>query len=111
MNAVRRKPLRKITQEELKEILRKHELWVVNDPNGEKADLSYADLRDADVRCSNLFRTKLFEADLENANFFGSVLIETDLNLANVKNTNFKCTEIKRVIKQTNPLLIGEFLS
>ena len=62
-----------------------------------------------DIR-KNLLRTKLFEADLENANFLGSVLIETDLNLANVKNTNFKFTEIKRVIKQTNPLLIGEFL-
>ena len=89
MNAVRRKPLRKITQEELKEILRKHELWVVNDPNGEKADLSYADLRDA-----NLFRANLICADLRGANLEGVNLNYADLRCANLTNVNLSDAEL-----------------
>ena len=38
------KELRKITQEQLEEILLKHKLWLENKEDGERADLSYCDL-------------------------------------------------------------------
>ena len=43
------KELRKITQEELKEILYKHELWLLDKEGGERADLGYVDLEGADL--------------------------------------------------------------
>ena len=52
------KELRKITQEQLEEILYKHELWLEGKEDGERADLSYVDLEGA----------YLAYADLENAN-------------------------------------------
>ena len=42
------------TKEELNEILRKHVLWLNNDPEGERADLSRADLGGADLSEANL---------------------------------------------------------
>ena len=38
------KELRKISQEQLEEILRKYELWLERKEDGERADLSYCDL-------------------------------------------------------------------
>ena len=38
--------MRTFTQEELKVILDKHELWLNDDEGGERADLRYADLRE-----------------------------------------------------------------
>ena len=46
---------KKITKNELEKILRKHKLWLVNDPNGERANLCSADLYGADLRSANLY--------------------------------------------------------
>ena len=37
-------------QAALNEILRKHKLWLKNDPNGLRANLRHADLADADLK-------------------------------------------------------------
>ena len=51
--------MKKITREELKEILEKHKKWMLNEDGGERAeladtDLSYAVLEDADLRGADL---------------------------------------------------------
>lgn len=56
------KAKRKITKEELKEILELHRLWVIGDPKGVRADLSYANLSCANLSCANLR-----DADLSGA--------------------------------------------
>lgn len=43
-----------MTAEKLQEILRKHKLWLVDNPDGEKADLSMADLTMANLTGANL---------------------------------------------------------
>ena len=42
------------TQGELNEILRKHKLWLDNDPSGARADLTGADLRGANLTGADL---------------------------------------------------------
>ena len=49
--------MKKITKDELKEILRKHSLWLNDDPEGERANLYGA----------NLYGAKLYGADLYGA--------------------------------------------
>ena len=45
---------KKITREELDAFLRKHKLWLADDPEGERADLSGADLSGADLYGADL---------------------------------------------------------
>lgn len=47
-----------MTQTELKEILRKHALWLNGEPGGVRANLEGANLRGADLRGANLENTK-----------------------------------------------------
>ena len=39
--------MKKITQKKLEVFLRKHKLWLINEPGGKRADLREADLREA----------------------------------------------------------------
>ena len=74
--------LKKITPEELEVFLRKHKLWLNGDSNGERADLSnanlsnanlrYADLSNADLRYADLRYADLSNADLRYANHLDS---------------------------------------
>ena len=73
------KELRKITQEQLEEILHKHELWLEDKEGGEKADLSYVDLAGADLtganlRCANLIGANLGDANLGYANLENTII-------------------------------------
>ena len=56
--------LKRITQDELEVFLRKHKLWLINDPNGERANLTRANLYGADLTGANLTRADLYGADL-----------------------------------------------
>ena len=76
--------MRKVTTEELKEILRKHELWLNDDPQGEKADFSRVDLRYAN----------LYEADLRYANLSGVDLSGVDLRYANLSEANLSGVDL-----------------
>ena len=59
---------RVITMEELEVFLRKHKLWLANEPGGERANLSRADLYGADLSGANLSRADLSGANLSRAN-------------------------------------------
>ena len=81
--------MKTISNDDLKEILRKHALWLNNDPEGEKADLSGADLRwadlsEADLRWANLYRADLRWADLNKADLSGADLNKADLSGAKI---------------------------
>ena len=56
-----------ITYEQLKEILKKHKIWLEGGVGGIRADLSDADLRGADLSDADLSRANLSRADLSRA--------------------------------------------
>lgn len=72
---------------DLKEIVRKHELWVNGEEGGECADLRDGKLQDAD-----LFDLDLRGAKFQNADLFGADLFGADLRGANLQNTNLQHT-------------------
>ena len=56
-------------QKKLDEILKKHQKWLDNDPDGERANLRWADLQEA-----NLQRADLQGVNLQGANLFNTCL-------------------------------------
>ena len=84
---------KKITREELDEVLRKHKLWLIGDPEGERAnlygaDLCEANLREANLREANLSGANLCEANLYGANLYGANLYGANLRGANLRGAN-----------------------
>jgi uncharacterized protein YjbI with pentapeptide repeats len=71
--------LRIITADELKEVLRKHSLWLLGEEGGERANLIRANLSEAYLRGADLSGANLIRANLSGAN-----LREADLRLANL---------------------------
>ena len=61
--------MRKVSKEELAEILEKHKKWLDDDPDGERADLSDADLSDADLSMANLSMANLSRAEIDYSSF------------------------------------------
>ena len=116
--------MRNISQEELKEILKEHEMWLKDEEGGKRANLSYvnlsnadlshanlrvanlmgvnlsnSNLHNADLTCANLKVANLTDADLTNvdltcANLEGTNLTDADLRNANLKYTNLRCTDL-----------------
>ena len=76
--------MKKYTELELRGIIEKHSLWLAGDPNGERADLSGADLREADFGGANLSRSDLSGASLRRANLSGANLSGATLNETNL---------------------------
>ena len=80
--------MKELTSEELNEILEKHKHWINEDcKNWEemRADLSGADLLNADLRDANLRGAYLLNADLSDANLRGADLRNLDLRDANLR--------------------------
>ena len=76
---------KKITQEELNEILKNHKLWLnSNGKEGERADLSYTDLSYTDLSYTDLSYTDLSYTDLRYANLEGAYLYKADLYKADL---------------------------
>ena len=85
--------MKNISQEELKEILKKHEMWLRGEEGGERAnlsgyDLSYANLRNADLRGAYLYNTNLRDAYLDHADLRDTDLRGADLTGTDLKNVN-----------------------
>ena len=87
---------KKITQKELEVFLRKHKLWLENDPKGERADLERANLYGADLRGANLERANLYGADLERANLYGADLRGANLERANLYGADLRGANLER---------------
>ena len=90
--------MKNISKEKLAEILRKHKMWLVNEPNGKMANLSgvnlsWTDLRGADLRGANLRGANLSWTDLRGADISGANLSLADLCGANISEAkNISCT-------------------
>ena len=70
-----------MNQKELDKILDNHKLWLkTNGAEGERANLSSADLRSADLSYANLSSADLRSADLSYANLRSADLSSADLD-------------------------------
>ena len=87
--------MRKIDEAELNKILSNHKLWLMDESNGIRADLSgvdleYADLDGADLRDANLSGADLRGADLRNANLWYA-----DLRGADLRDASLGCADLE----------------
>ena len=73
--------MRKVSQEELAEILEKHKKWLDDDPDGERANLSRANLSGANLSRANLSWANLSDANLSRANLSGAEIDYSSLPL------------------------------
>jgi len=72
---------------DLKEVLRKHELWFRGEKGGKRANLSGSDLRDSDLSGSNLSYSNLSYSLLSGSDLSGSNLSGSDLRDSNLSGT------------------------
>jgi len=86
--------LREIKKEVLGEILKKHLAWLNDEPDGEKADLSYADLSYADLSYADLRSADLSSADLRYANLSSADLSYADLRSADLRYADLSSADL-----------------
>ena len=88
--------MKKITKNELDKILRKHKLWLRNDPEGEMANLSWVDLSGANLSGADLPGADLSWVDLSGADLPGADLSWVDLSEANLSEANLSGANLYR---------------
>ena len=86
--------MRKIDEAELNKILSNHKLWLMDESNGIRAnlsgvDLEYANLDGADLRDANLSGADLRGADLRSANLWYA-----DLRGADLRDASLGCADL-----------------
>jgi hypothetical protein len=82
-------------QEELTKILDLHKLWLDNDPNGFRADLTSANLTSANLTSANLTSANLSYADLTNANLTYASLRNANLTYANLSYADLSYADLR----------------
>ena len=80
--------LKTYTQEELNEILENHKKWLIDNNQGNRADLSGAYLSEADLSGAYLSEADLSGADLRGANLSGADLRGANLSGAYLRGAN-----------------------
>jgi uncharacterized protein YjbI with pentapeptide repeats len=98
-----------MTNEELKEILKLHKLWLNGEEGGvranlseadlrgadlSKADLRWADLSKADLRWANLSKADLRWANLSKADLSEADLSGADLSEADLRGADLRCANL-----------------
>ena len=83
-----------MTTEKLNEILKQHTLWLINAPNGERANLRYANMGDADLRDANLSASDLRDTYLRNADLRDANLRFADLRNADLRDANLRFADL-----------------
>ena len=87
--------MRKLSKEELQEILEKHKKWLTGKDGGERADFRDADLSGADFRDADLRWAVFRWADLRGANFRDADLRWADFRDADLNGANFKWANLR----------------
>ena len=89
--------MKKISQEELKQILEKHKVYTTTlGEEGERADLRGTDLSDADLRGTDLSDADLRRANLSGADLRGADLKWADLTGANLEGADLRGADLSR---------------
>lgn len=91
---VEKTELKKITQIELTVALYMHRLWLDSD-DGERLNLSNADLSEANFSGEDLRWANLREANLSGADFYGANLRQADLSGANLTGADFSWADLR----------------
>ena len=101
--------MRKINETELNEIISNHKLWLMDESNGIRADLSgvdleyanfygddlrYADLSGADLYGAYIEGANLRHANLSGANLYGANLSGANLGCADLSGANLGCADL-----------------
>jgi hypothetical protein len=85
-----------VTATELQEALRLHLLWLDDDPEGVRANLREANLREADLSGANLRGADLREANLSWADLRGADLREANLRWADLRRADLSWADLRR---------------
>lgn len=85
-----------MNQNKIKQVLRLHGLWIKNDPKGQKAILTGADLSGASLRYASLSDASLLNANLEDADLGRADLSGADLEGADLTNANLRYANLGR---------------
>ena len=83
-----------MTQEQIKDVLDKHEKWLNGENGGEKADLRWADLSGADLSVANLSLANLSGANLSGANLSRANLSRADLIWADLSGADLSLANL-----------------
>ena len=78
----------------LKEILEKHQKWIVGAEDGKRADLRGADLYGADLYGADLYGADLYGADLRGADLREADLREANLRGADLRGANLRGADL-----------------
>jgi uncharacterized protein YjbI with pentapeptide repeats len=89
---------RKIYQNEVKEILRHHSMWLMDDILGLKANLRSYNLQNFDFRGVSLQYADLKNADLRGADLAGAILRGVDLRGAKLQGANFQGADLNDAV-------------
>ena len=95
--------MKKITQKELNEIIKKHQMWLNDENGGERARFNDMNLNGLDLSNSNLEAayfcgTDLVHSNLENCNLKSCQMCYADLSYANLKNANIQYADLSSCI-------------
>ena len=82
------------TAGKLSKILKEHKRWLDNEVEGEKADLSCANLSDVDLNCALLRRADLIGANLSDAYLDGAYLGGANLSQADLGGADLEAADL-----------------
>ena len=88
--------MKNITKKELDSILNEHKMWLRNDPEGERADLTGVNLYGAYLRGADLTGVNLYEAYLRGADLTGADLVRADLVRADLRGADLIGADLVR---------------
>ena len=104
---IKMEKLRKMTQQEVDEMCKKHEAWLASGrKEGERADFRNADLGGARLEGVNLKAANLNGANLEKANLKAANLNGAFLNSANLKEASLERADL-RFVRAMNAIFDG----
>ena len=79
----------------LKDILEKHQKWIVGAEDGKRANLRESNLRESDLRESDLRGADLYGADLYGANLYGANLYGANLRESDLRGADLRGADLR----------------
>lgn len=87
--------LKNLAEDDLKEILEKHKLWLKGKPEGEQANLSKVNLLGADLSHALLDKAILHGSDLRGANLYNARLRDADMRRTRLENAFLRKADLQ----------------